>query len=139
MSKNIEKVLPGIKKSVSLKNHSTFGIGGKAKYFFLAKTKKDFIDSIEAAKKTSTPFFILGSGSNILISDKGYCGLIIKFQGSNVDIKRSVISAEAGVLLSSLAAKALRGGLSGLEWAVGIPGTLGGSVFGNAGAFSQSM
>lgn len=104
------------KRNILLKNHTTFRIGGKAKYFFEAKTKKDLMGAIRLAKKIKLPFFILGGGSNLLVSDRGYGGLIIKF----------------GRPLSLYVSK-------GLDWAAGIPGTIEGAVYGNAGAFGKSM
>ncbi len=105
-----------IQKNVLLKNYTTFRIGGKAKYFLKAETKEDLIGAIKLAKKMKLPFFVLGGGSNLLVADRGYKGLVIKF----------------GQPLSSYVTK-------GLEWAVGIPGTLQGAVYGNAGAFGESM
>jgi UDP-N-acetylmuramate dehydrogenase len=104
------------KKNVLLKNCTTFRIGGRARYFFEAKTKKDLIEAINLAKKMKLPFFILGGGSNLLVSDKGYKGVVIKF----------------GRSLSSYVSR-------GLDWAAGIPGTIEGAVYGNAGAFGKSM
>lgn len=104
------------KRNVLLKNYTTFKIGGPAKYFYIAKTKEDLIEAIKKAKKIKLPFFILGGGSNLLVSDKGFNGLVIKF----------------GQPLSSYVSK-------GLEWAVGIPGTVQGAVCSNAGAFKKSM
>ncbi len=113
---NIRKLLPGIKTNIPLKNYTTFRIGGPAKYFFVAKNEKDLIKAILLAKKINLPFFILGGGSNVLVSDKGYNGLVIKF----------------GQPLSYYVSK-------GLEWAVGIPGTVQGAIYNNAGAFGKSM
>jgi len=110
------KELPGVKKNIPLKNYTTFRIGGPAKYFFMARAKEDLIEAILVAKKFKLPFFIFGGGSNILVSDKGFNGLVIKF----------------GQPLSSYIPK-------GLEWAVGIPGTIQGAVCGNASAFKKSM
>jgi len=104
------------KKNVLLRNYTTFRIGGPAKYFSVAKNKEELIEAIKLAKKLKLPFFILGGGSNVLVSDKGFNGLVIKF----------------GQLLSSYVSK-------GLEWAVGIPGTIQGAVCSNAGAFKKSM
>ena len=102
------------RKNVPLKNYTTFKIGGPAKYFFEAKRKEELIEAIKLAKKLKLPFFILGGGSNLLVSDKGFDGLVIKF----------------GQPLSSYVSK-------GLEWAVGIPGTVQGAVYSNAGAFKK--
>jgi len=104
------------KRNVLLKNYTTFKIGGPAKYFYIAKNKTDLIEAIKKAKKLKLPFFILGGGSNLLVSDKGYNGLVIKF----------------GRPLSRYVSK-------GSEWAAGIPGTVQGAVCGNAGAFGKSM
>ena len=105
-----------LQKNVLLKKHTTFRIGGRAKYFFKAKTKKELIEVINFAKRMKRPFFILGGGSNLLVSDKGYGGVVIKF----------------GRSLSSYVSR-------GLDWAAGIPGTIEGAVYGNAGAFGKSM
>ena len=113
---NISKELSGVKRNVQLASYTTFKIGGPAKYFFVAKTKEDLIEAVKTANKLRLPFFILGGGSNILVSNKGFNGLVIKF----------------GQPLSAYVSK-------GLEWAVGIPGTIQGAVWGNAGAFKKSM
>jgi len=140
----IQKLLPGLKKNVSLKNYTTFKIGGPAKYFFEAKKKEDLIGAVITAKKFKLPFFILGGGSNILVSDEGFKGLVIKCQMSNVkcqnqNSKLKTIYAESGVRLSNLVQFSLEKSLAGLEWAVGIPGMVGGAILGNAGAFGRSM
>jgi len=126
-----------------LKNYATFKIGGEAKYFFVAKTKKDLILAITVAKKLKIPFFILGGGSNLLASDQGYKGLVIKIKNEKFKIKnynsKLKIFCEAGAPLSKLLSESFKNGVTGLEWAAGIPGTVGGAVWGNAGAFGKSM
>ena len=133
-------------KNVLLKNYTTFKIGGPAKYFFTAKTKPGLVEAVQAAKKLGLPFFILGGGSNILVSDKGYQGLVINFQFSIFNFspteskqQKSKIVAGAGLTLGKLVNASAKRGLIGLEWAVGIPGTVGGAIQGNAGAFEGSM
>ena len=116
-----------------LKNYTTFRIGGKAKYFFVAKTKSDLLLAIELAKKKKLPIFLLGGGSNVLIPERGFRGIVIKIQNSKFGIKNSEIYSEAGVSLGQLVNAATDTGLIGLEWATGIPGTLGGAIYGNAG------
>jgi len=91
------------------------------------------------AKKSNLPFFILGGGSNILVSDKGYNGLVIKIKNQKSKIKNNRILAEAGLALNRLVELSLKNNLTGMEWAVGIPGTIGGAIYGNAGAFKKSM
>ncbi len=140
---NIEKLLPGIKKNISLKNYTTFKIGGLAKYFFEIKTKKDLIKAIIIAKKLKLPFFILGRGSNLLVSDQGYEGIIIKMQNTKNKIKNQILKdkifCEAGTLLSLLVSKATKNNLTGMKWLEGIPGTIGGAARENVGAFGKSM
>lgn len=132
-------VLESIKKNVSLAEYTTFRIGGKAKYFFEVEKKEDLINVLKWAKKEKIPFFILGGGSNILVSDKGFDGLVIRMKNNNYKIKNTKIFAEAGVLLSKLVSESINNNLKGLEWAVGIPGTIGGAVVGNAGAYGHSI
>lgn len=137
--KNLLEELSGVKKNVFLAPYTTFKIGGKAKYFYEAKSKEDLVKAIKAAKETGLPFFILGGGSNVLVSDKGFNGLVIKMQNTKYEIRATKIVADAGVLLSKLVDESVKVGLTGLEWAAGIPGTVGGAVRGNAGAFGVSM
>lgn len=129
----ITEILPEIKKNVSLENHATFRIGGKAKYFFVAKSKEDLIKAVKTAKKFKLPFFVLGGGSNILISDKVFKGMVIKNEARKFKIKGKKIIAESGVILNRVVESAVKAGLAGLEEGSGIPGTLGGAVYGNSG------
>ncbi len=129
----IDKLLPGVKKNIFLRDYTTFRIGGRARYFFIAKTKSELISAVIAAKRTKLPFFILGGGSNLLVVDEGYKGLVIKIQNSKFKILNSKIYTEAGAPLSLIVNASVNKSLTGLEWAAGIPGTVGGAVFGNAG------
>jgi UDP-N-acetylmuramate dehydrogenase len=135
----IEKELIGIQKNIKLAPYTTFKIGGPADYFFVAKTKEDLVKAIKVARKFKLPFFILAGGSNLLISDKGFKGLVIKNQSSKFEIIDSRITTETGVALRELVNASAELGLTGFEWLVGIPGTIGGAVRGNAGAFGKSM
>jgi len=135
----IEKELPGVKKNVLLKNYTTFKIGGPTKYFFVAKNKKDLIQAILMAKKNKLPFFILAGGSNLLIADEGYKGLIINFQFSIFNFQKNEVIVGAGLSLGKIVSAAIKRNLTGLEWAAGVPGTAGGAIYGNAGAFGKSM
>lgn len=131
------------KKNILLAFHTTFKIGGEAKYFFEAKTKKDLIDAIKTAKKNNLRFFILSAGSNVLFLDEGFDGLVIKNSDCKLNVlkdnKEVKIEAGAGVLLSKIVEVSVNNSLSGFEWAIGIPGRVGGSVFGNAQAFKKTI
>lgn len=130
-----------IKKNEFLKNHTSFKIGGPADEFCEAKSEEDIIKLTEYAKGKGISCTVMGNGSNLLVSDKGIRGLVIKIAKDFDEIKTEgeKITAKAGVLLSKLANTALSEGLSGLEFASGIPGTLGGAICMNAGAYGGEM
>lgn len=137
--KKMQEYLPGSENNISLKDHTTFHIGGKAKIFFNAKSEDDLLRALKAAKKFNLSFFILGAGSNLLVSDKGFNGLVIKMEIKEWRIRNREITAGAGADLSSLVKAAAEKCLSGLEWAAGIPGTVGGAIYGNAKVFDKEM
>ena len=86
MNKKFKKLLPGIRENISLKNYNTFRIGGKARYFFVAKNKEDLIKAIKLTKDFKLPLFVLGNGSNLLISDEGFKGLVIRIMNQELRI-----------------------------------------------------
>lgn len=128
-----------IKENEILANHSTFKIGGLAKYFTVIKSKEELIEAINFAEKRNLPFFVLGGGSNFLYRDQRYNGLAIKIQIQYIKTQNSEVVAGAGLPFSKLIVESVGVGLTGLEWATGIPGTVGGAVAGNAGAYGHSM
>ena len=128
-----------LQNKVILANFTTFKIGGPAKYFVKAKNQKEIIDAIKWAEKRNLPFFILGNGSNVLFSDNVFAGLVIKLQNAKYEIRNTKIVAEVGCPLQKLVQESVKKGLAGLEWAAGIPATLGGAIYGNAGAFGKEM
>jgi len=128
-----------MKENVSLKEYTAFKIGGLAKYFFVAKNKEDLKKAILWAKNKKIPFFILGGGGNVLFSDEGFRGLVIKLRNTRHEIRNTKLIAEAGVPLQKLVLETAKKGLSGLENLAGIPGTLGGAIWGNAGAFGREI
>jgi len=132
---SLKKALKGVKENVLLAPHTTFHIGGKARYFFVAKTKNDLVRAVREAREHKIPFFVLSGGSNLLVSDKGFGGLIIKIQNSNFKIHNIRLYAGAGTSMETLVKETTKRGLAGFEWAGGLPGSVGGAVRGNAGAF----
>lgn len=125
-----------------LKNHTSFKIGGNAKVFFMPESVSDIADALKVCRENEVPYYILGNGTNILFSDKGYNGVIInifnKFNQVYLE-NENTINAQSGALLSSIANIALNNSLSGMEFASGIPGALGGAVYMNAGAYGGEM
>lgn len=130
-----EKVL--LKESLS--EHTTFKIGGLADFFYEAETEKELIRGIRKIREVGVPYFILGGGSNILVGDKGFRGLIIKLSNCELRIDNRTIQAEAGLSMSLLLDVCKKNSLSGLEFITGIPGTVGGAVRGNSGAWQQNI
>jgi UDP-N-acetylmuramate dehydrogenase len=131
-----------IKKNIILAPYTTFRIGGAAKEFAVVKNKEELIEAIKHAKENSEEFFVLGGGSNVLVSDKGFNGLVIKISakgGSAFGWQDNFLECWAGEKLSDLVNFTAESNLSGLEWAIGIPGTIGGAVRGNAGAYGSEM
>ncbi len=124
-----------------MKNHTSFRIGGEAEIFVDIKKEDDIIDSISFFKKHDVPYTIIGNGSNILVSDKGIDGAVICIGKSytHIETDGEYIKASSGTLLSKIASVALENSLSGFEFASGIPGTLGGALVMNAGAYGGEM
>lgn len=129
-----------IKENVSLKTLTTLKVGGISKYVFYPKNVTSLKKALTLFKKNNINYKIFGNGSNIIPSDKIYDGVIIKLSSlNNLKINDEVIEVEAGYSLMKLAKEVIKLGLSGLEWANGIPGTIGGAVYMNAGAYKQDM
>lgn len=130
-----------IRRKEPMSRHTTFRAGGPAAYFVEPAGEKELAAVIGCCQETNTPYYILGSGSNLLVSDQGYNGVIIsllKFW-DNISVEGSRMYTGAGAKLSRLAKAALDASLTGLEFAAGIPGTAGGAVVMNAGAYGSEM
>lgn len=127
------------KENEPLAKHVNFRIGGPAKYFVEARSTQDLIDAVKVAQEYSLPYFILGGGSNTLVSDEGYQGLVIKAANRNTKIEGERVTVEAGVISATVARASADKGLRGFEWAISLPGTIGGAVRGNAGCFGGEI
>jgi UDP-N-acetylmuramate dehydrogenase len=126
-----------------LSRYTTAGIGGPADFLVTARSAAQLAEAIILAVRQHIPYWILGSGSNVLVSDAGMPGLVIRNKAQQVHYRHDglgvVLRAESGANLSGLARQSTSRGLAGLEWAVGIPGTVGGAVVGNAGAHGSDI
>ena len=125
----------------SMKKHTTFKIGGNADFLLLPNSIQQILDCIKICKENNIDYYIIGNGSNLLVSDKGFRGVIIKLfkNFNNIDINKNIIKAQSGATLSSIAKKAYENSLKGFEFASGIPGTIGGGVCMNAGAYGGEL
>lgn len=129
-----------LEENVYLSEHSNFKIGGPAKFFALVKNEEEAVAVAREAKEKELPIFILGGGTNILIPDEGIDAVVIKTGFKGIEIKEeNQLRVGAGVLVSELLNFCIENELSGFEWAGGLPGTIGGAVFGNAGAFGGEI
>ena len=124
-----------------MKNHSSFKIGGPADFLVLPEKMEEIAGTVRNLKKEKIPYMIIGNASNLLIRDKGIRGVVIKLGESynQVTIEGTTVTAESGILLSRLAKRIAKASLKGFEFASGIPGSLGGAVFMNAGAYGGEM
>ncbi len=120
---------------IELAKYSNYKIGGAARYFFAAKKIEDVACAVEKARAEKLPIFILGGGTNLLISDQGFGGLVLKPEIKKLQVSGDKCQVGAGVSMADLLDFCVEKGLSGFEWAGGLPGTVGGAIRGNAGAF----
>lgn len=125
----------------AMSRHTTFKIGGPADYFLMPDKDTDVGRIVKICKESAIPYFILGNGSNLLVGDGGYRGAVIQIYKnmSAFTVEGTEITVQAGALLSSVAAAAKNAALTGFEFAGGIPGTMGGAVVMNAGAYGGEM
>jgi UDP-N-acetylmuramate dehydrogenase len=131
-----------VQENIPLAPYTSARIGGKADIFVTVKTATELMDAIQVLWDYDMPYYILGGGSNVLVSDKGVRGVVILDRAKEVIFNsgdQPTVWCEAGVNFSNLANRCAAKGLAGLEWAATIPGTVGGAVYGNAGAFDGEL
>lgn len=124
-----------------MKKHTTFRVGGNADYFVMPQSAEEVKNIVALCKEAQMPYYILGNGSNLLVGDKGYRGVIIQIykEMNDIRIEGDRVVAQAGALLSRVGTATLEAELTGFEFAAGIPGTVGGAVVMNAGAYGGEM
>lgn len=140
---NIKKIVgrDNLRLNESMKRHTTFRVGGVAKLLVTPTSIDSIVDVINCCKENDIRYYILGNGSNVLVRDEGIDGVVIKLTSnfSFVSVHQNIIEANAGAYLGTIARVALKNNLGGFEFASGIPGTLGGAVIMNAGAYGREM
>lgn len=124
-----------ITERVPLASYTNFKVGGPAAFFAEIKSREDLNEALAFAKDRRLPTILLGGGTNVLVSDNGFPGLVLKMACAAIRVLEERIVAEGGATMGQVVAAARKAGLTGLEWAVGLPGTVGGAVCGNAGCF----
>ena len=117
--------------------HTSLKIGGPAEYYLRVTTEEDLIGAIRVAREKELPVFVLGAGTNLLVADEGIKGVVLHNDWSEIGVDGTIITAASGTPMASVAAAAARNGILGLEWMATVPGTVGGAVHGNAGAYGK--
>lgn len=128
-----------IKENILLAPYTLYKIGGSARFYAETASADDVAEALYFAAERKLPFVIIGAGSNILVSDGGFDGLAIRMVGGGVRLEGDRLICDAGVMMARAVLGAAKAGLGGFEWGIGIPGTIGGSVRGNAGCFGREM
>lgn len=139
---NTLKSYGSVEEHASLKNLNTYHIGGTTKYLITPNSISDLQKTLKLLKENNIKFMIIGNGSNIVLNDKEYDGAVIrlsKLNGIEIHKEMQMVYSEAGTMLPKLAIETVNSSLTGLEFAVGIPGTVGGSIYGNAGAYNACL
>ena len=146
----MENIVEVLKKKIGAENvtenepmskHTTFRIGGVADIFVTPQSTEDIENIIRVAEETNTPYYIIGNGSNLLVKDEGIRGIVVQIykKYSDIFVNDDEIVVQSGALLSAVAKKAMENSLTGFEFASGIPGTIGGGVCMNAGAYGGEI
>ncbi|MBI4434606.1 UDP-N-acetylmuramate dehydrogenase [Candidatus Uhrbacteria bacterium] len=128
-----------IREYEPMARHTNFRIGGPARYYVEARTPEEVTRAVAAARDAGIPWFALGGGSNTLVADVGFDGLVIQLADRGVSVDGTRVTAGAGAISAAVARAAGDAGLTGFEWAISLPGTIGGAVRGNAGCFGGEM
>ncbi len=122
-----------------LSNYTRFAIGGPAAVFFDTDDEAAFVQALKTVAEVSVPYLVIGGGTNLVVSDEGFQGVVLHYTGSAIHQDRSLLRIGAGAVLQDVVDQSIALGLKGLETMTGIPGYLGGAVYGNAGAYGHSI
>lgn len=129
-----------MQENAKMSEHINFRVGGPVDILLTPNTKEQIVETIKICKENKIPFYVLGNGSNVLVKDSGIRGVVIKLsEFNNIVRDGNIIKAESGALLKDVSAEALKASLTGFEFACGIPGSVGGAVFMNAGAYDGEI
>jgi UDP-N-acetylmuramate dehydrogenase len=128
-----------VRRQVPLAEYTRFGIGGPADVLAETSHEQAFIEAVRELRAASTPFVVIGGGTNLIVSDTGFRGTVLRYTAETMEADGAVVRAAAGATLDRLVNFAVSRGLAGLETLAGIPGSLGGAVYGNAGAYGHAI
>jgi UDP-N-acetylmuramate dehydrogenase len=130
---------PDVRLNEPMNKHTTFRLGGPARLYVVAVSSDDIVRAIETAAELNIPWSVIGGGTNLLVSDEGFEGLVIQVAHQAISIEGERVRVESGLVSALVARKTVEAGLTGFEWAVGLPGTIGGAIYGDAGCYGAEM
>lgn len=144
MFEEVGKILKDIfsddlEENEPMKKHTSMRVGGPCQFFYTAKKSDDLKKIIKIAIENKLPYIVIGNGTNIIFADAGFSGLVVKNETSNLVFEKDEAVVDSGMSLARLIRKLAEGGMGGLEFLAGIPGTIGGAVYGNAGAYGRNI
>jgi UDP-N-acetylmuramate dehydrogenase len=128
-----------IAESASLRDYTRFGIGGPARWLADASSEAALAPAIQAIRESREPLAVIGGGTNLIVSDEGFAGVVLRYTNRALEIEGTTVRVAAGAVLQELVDSAIAAGLGGLETMTGIPGWVGGAIYGNAGAYGHSL
>lgn len=134
-----EQRFKGVVRDELMSSHTNFRIGGPARLYVTASSADELVEMVRFAKEQKIPFAVYGGGSNLLVADEGFEGVVIQAGMRAILFNGNEVTAEAGAITGLVARQSVQNGLGGFEWAVGVPGTIGGAVYGNAGCYGGEM
>lgn len=131
--------IPSVTEHEPMAKHTSFRVGGPARLYVAASSSDAMLEAVQVAISIGVPFYVYGGGSNLLVSDDGFEGVVIQAANREIEVKGAHVHAEAGAITAMVARASVEAGLTGFEWAIGVPGTIGGAVYGNAGCYGGEM
>ena len=131
--------VPATTENEPMAKHTSFRVGGAARLYVVAPSPEALLQTVQAAQQLQIPWYVYGGGSNMLVSDDGYEGVMIQAANRGLKIEGTNVYAEAGVITAMVARQTVEAGLTGFEWAIGVPGTIGGAIYGDAGCYGGEM
>lgn len=131
--------IPSATEDELMSRHTTFRIGGPARLYVVASSSEALLQAVQAAQTLNIPFYVYGGGTNLLVADAGYEGVVIQAANRGLEVLADGLRVEAGTVTALAARKSVELGWAGFEWAVTVPGAIGGAVYGNAGCYGGEM
>lgn len=131
--------MPGVRVDEPMSKHTTFRLGGPARLYVVAASSEQLLEAVEVAISLEIPWTVIGGGTNLLVADEGFEGVVIQATNQALKIDGVSVVVESGAISALVARKTVEAGLTGFEWAVGLPGTMGGAAYGDAGCYGAEM